>query len=171
MIDVMDIEVFPPNKLLWRDRRLRCVLGRGGAKVNKQEGDGATPIGRWPMRRVMYRPDRIAAPQTGLGVHALTPDDGWCDDPAHPAYNTQIKRPFAASYEALWREDAVYDLIIILGHNDQPPMAGLGSAIFMHAAQPGFTPTEGCVALALSDLIGVIEDCDSASYVVIHPPA
>ena len=171
MIDVMDIEVFPPNELLWRERHFRCVLGRGGAKVDKHEGDGATPIGRWPMRRVMYRPDRIAAPITRLAVHALTPEDGWCDDPAHSAYNTQIKRPFAASHEALWREDAVYDLIVMLGHNDQPPITGLGSAVFMHVAKPEFILTQGCIALTLSDLIDVIEDCDTDSFVVIHPPA
>jgi L,D-peptidoglycan transpeptidase YkuD (ErfK/YbiS/YcfS/YnhG family) len=171
MMKTMDIEVFPLNQLMWRDRRFRCVLGRGGVKTDKHEGDGATPIGRWPMRRVMYRPDRITVPKTRLAVRALTPEDGWCDDPTHRAYNTHIKKPFPASHESLWREDAVYDLIIILGHNDQPPVTGLGSAIFMHVAQPDFTPTEGCVALALVDLVSIVENCDTDTYIVIHPQA
>jgi len=47
---------------------VRCVFGRGGrvAARGKREGDGASPIGTWPMRRVFYRPDRLAAPATSL---------------------------------------------------------------------------------------------------------
>ena len=81
---------------------------------------------------------------------------GWCDDPAHPDYNRQVRLPFAASNEALWREDEVYDLIIVLGHNDNPPVPGRGSAIFMHVARPDYAPTEGCVALAPENLLEVL---------------
>ncbi|MHA1600811.1 MAG: L,D-transpeptidase family protein, partial [Alphaproteobacteria bacterium] len=41
-----------------------CAIGRGGVIREKHEGDGATPIGCWPMRRVLYRPDRVGAPAT-----------------------------------------------------------------------------------------------------------
>ena len=59
----------------------------------------------------------------------------------------------------MWREDEVYDLIVILGHNDGPPVSGKGSAIFMHVAHPDYTPTEGCVALAPEDLLEVLAAC------------
>jgi L,D-peptidoglycan transpeptidase YkuD (ErfK/YbiS/YcfS/YnhG family) len=51
----------------------------------------------------------------------------------------------------MWRDDGLYDLVLVLGHNDDPPVPGLGSAIFLHLAKPGYGPTEGCVALARED--------------------
>ncbi|MEM8616628.1 MAG: L,D-transpeptidase family protein, partial [Pseudomonadota bacterium] len=67
----------------------RCALGRGGVVMaeQKREGDGASPLGIWPMRRVFYRPDRLARPATGLPAIPLRPNDGWCDAPDHPLYN------------------------------------------------------------------------------------
>jgi len=52
----------------------------------------------------------------------------------------------------MWRDDALYDLVLVLGHNDDPPVPGAGSAIFVHVARPDLAPTEGCVALARDDL-------------------
>jgi L,D-peptidoglycan transpeptidase YkuD (ErfK/YbiS/YcfS/YnhG family) len=135
-------------------RWTRCALGPAGvvAAADKREGDGATPLGAWPLRRVLYRPDRRAPPATGLPVTALAPDDGWCDAVGDPAYNQAVKLPYPASAETLWRDDAVYDLIVVLGYNDQPVADGAGSAIFLHLARPDFSPTQGCVALASEDL-------------------
>jgi L,D-peptidoglycan transpeptidase YkuD (ErfK/YbiS/YcfS/YnhG family) len=132
----------------------RCAIGKGGliAADAKREGDGASPIGDWPMRRVFYRADRLARPQTQLPCIPLRPQDGWCDDPAHPLYNRPVTRPFAASHEALWREDHVYDVIVELDHNQAPAMAGRGSAIFFHLAHADYRPTEGCIAVALDDM-------------------
>lgn len=140
-------------------RRLRCALGRGGMSGHKREGDGATPIGAWAFRRVLYRPDRVAAPVTALPVSAIGPSDGWCDDPAHPDYNRPVTLPHPASCERMWRDDHVYDVVVVLGHNDDPPIPGLGSAIFMHVAKPEYAPTEGCVALALPDLLDLLGQC------------
>ena len=136
------------------EREVRCALGRGGviAAEDKREGDGASPLGAWPVRGVLYRPDRGATPVAALPVRALAEDDGWCDAPGDPAYNRLVKRPYPASHEALWRDDGVYDLIVVLGHNDDPPIPGLGSAIFLHLAREGYAPTEGCVALSRPDL-------------------
>ncbi len=135
-------------------RWTRCALGKNGVRPaeDKREGDGASPLGTWAIRRVLYRPDRGPVPVTALPVTALTPDDGWCDAPADPLYNQPVPLPYPASHEVLWREDGVYDLIVILGHNDDPPVPGMGSAIFLHLARPGFTGTEGCIALTRPDL-------------------
>lgn len=108
------------------------------------------------MRRVFFRPDRLAPPETRLPVQHLTPQMGWCDDPASPDYNTAVALPFAARHETLWREDALYDLVVVLGYNDAPPVAGLGSAIFLHLARPDYSPTEGCVATDSRSFLGLV---------------
>jgi L,D-peptidoglycan transpeptidase YkuD (ErfK/YbiS/YcfS/YnhG family) len=134
----------------------RAALGFGGIRADKQEGDGGTPIGLLPLRQVLYRPDRQPAPVSAVPVRPLTPSDGWCDDPAHPAYNRPVQLPINARAEALWRDDASYDIIGVLGWNDAPPLAGRGSAIFLHLARFDYAPTEGCIALAVDDLRHVL---------------
>lgn len=134
------------------DRRWPAVIGRGGVTDDKQEGDGATPLGCWPLRRLLYRADRAAAPHCVLPAQPIGPSDGWCDDPDDPSYNQPVRLPYAASHEELCRDDSLYDLLVVLGYNDEPVVAGRGSAIFLHIARPGGTPTEGCVALARADL-------------------
>lgn len=145
-------------------QRLDCSLGRNGARRRKREGDGATPLGIFPLRGVFYRPDRQAQPRTALPIQRIAPDDGWCDEPTHAAYNTRVKLPFEGSAEALWREDHLYDLLAVVGYNDDPVRPGAGSAIFVHIAGPGFPPTEGCIALdrkRLERLIGLARPGDA----------
>jgi len=142
----------------------RCAFGRGGVKAVKREGDGATPAGVWPLRRALFRPDREPPPATRLPLAPITHDDGWCDDPADPAYNRPVKQPYGARAERMWREDRLYDLVIVLGHNDAPVVPGAGSAVFLHLARPDYGPTEGCVAVSRSDflvLLGAAEPADA----------
>ncbi|WP_374763149.1 L,D-transpeptidase family protein [Yunchengibacter salinarum] len=137
---------------------IACTLGRAGMVPGdgKREGDGATPAGWHPVRRVLYRPDRVAAPVTGLPVQALSPQDGWCDDPMSTAYNMPVRLPVPLSHETLWRDDNAYDLLVVLGYNDDPPIPGLGSAIFLHCLKPDNAPTEGCIAVAQQDLVRLL---------------
>jgi len=148
-----------PEAIVQRDgtvrfqgRVFRAALGRGSIRQDKHEGDGATPSGDLPLRRVLYRADRVARPDCAVPIEPIAPDDGWCDDPSHPDYNRMIRLPHPARHEALWRDDRVYDVIGVLGWNDAPAVRDRGSAIFLHVARPDFAPTEGCVALALPDL-------------------
>ena len=129
-----------------------CALGRGGIIAHKREGDGASPRGEFPLRKLYFRPDRGQIPKTGLDIEAITPDLGWCDDTRSVAYNKPVILPFAASHEKMWRDDHLYDLVIVIGHNDAPPRKGFGSAIFLHLAREGFGATEGCVAVRRNDL-------------------
>jgi L,D-peptidoglycan transpeptidase YkuD (ErfK/YbiS/YcfS/YnhG family) len=152
----------------WGAGARRCAIGRAGTGRKQAEGDGVTPIGDWPIRRVLYRADRLARPETGLPLDELRPADGWCDAPDDPRYNTQIELPYAASHEALWRKDRLYDAIAVLGFNDVPVRAGKGSAIFLHIAREGYAPTEGCVALALPDLLDVLRAAAPGSTVCIR---
>jgi L,D-peptidoglycan transpeptidase YkuD (ErfK/YbiS/YcfS/YnhG family) len=152
----------------WGSRTMRCALGRTGVHAEKHEGDGATPAGAFPMRFVLYRPDREAAPRTGLRVQPIAPEDGWCDAPADPAYNRMVRLPYPASAETMWRADGLYDLVVPLGYNDEPVVKGRGSAIFLHLAAANFAPTAGCVALAHADMLAVLRDADSRSRVIIR---
>lgn len=167
----MHIEVFADGTLAWNGRRVQCALGRAGIRAAKREGDGATPAGRFALRRVLYRADRVARPETDLDIAEIGPDDGWCDDPHHPAYNRPVRLPHAGHHERLWRDDGLYDLLVVLGHNDDPPTAGMGSAIFLHVAAPDYVVTEGCVALALEDLQDLLRDCCPGAEMTINPPA
>ncbi len=134
----------------------RAQVGRSGITRHKREGDGATPAGRLPLRRVLYRADRVARPKTILPAEPIAPEDGWCDDPAEPAYNTRVRLPHPGSHEELWRRDGVYDVVGVLGWNDRPAVRGAGSAIFLHVSAADGSPTEGCVALALPDLLRLL---------------
>lgn len=137
----------------------RCAVGRGGIRADKREGDGATPAGLLPLRRVLYRADRVAPPTAcAAPVEPIAPMDGWCDDPSHGDYNLLVSLPHPARHEALWRTDGLYDLIAVLGWNDAPVQRHRGSAIFLHVAWADLAPTEGCIALpepALSAALGM----------------
>jgi L,D-peptidoglycan transpeptidase YkuD (ErfK/YbiS/YcfS/YnhG family) len=148
--------VRPDGWLLVAGQMFRAALGRGGVRADKREGDGATPAGVMALRRVFYRAGRGAIPACAVPIEPTAPDDGWCDDPAHADYNQMVRLPHDGRCEELWRGDGVYDLVGVLGWNDAPVVRGRGSAIFLHVARPDFSPTEGCVALALADLRRVL---------------
>jgi L,D-peptidoglycan transpeptidase YkuD (ErfK/YbiS/YcfS/YnhG family) len=126
---------------------LPVALGRGGIKANKREGDGGTPRGVFHLRRLWWRPDRAPRPRTALPVRQIRPDDGWCEDPRDRRYNRPVQVPKHSGADRLWRQDALYDIIIELSHNTRPRIAGRGSAVFVHIARDKFAPTAGCVAL------------------------
>jgi L,D-peptidoglycan transpeptidase YkuD (ErfK/YbiS/YcfS/YnhG family) len=158
----MDIVVTPDTaagktgELTFGDFRCRCALGRAGAAPHKREGDGVTPLGRFTLRGILYRPDRLAAPQSVFPVAPLSPDGGWCDDPNDSNYNQPVTLPHNGHCETLWRDDTVYDVIVVLGHNDAPAIPGMGSSIFLHLATPDYAPTQGCVAIARGDLLRLL---------------
>lgn len=164
----MKIEVSADGTLICDGKAVRCALGRGGVKSHKTEGDGVTPAGCYPLRRVLYRADKIARPETTLPVQPIKATDGWCDDPTDPQYNKPVTLPYPARAEAMWRKDGLYDLVVILGHNDDPPVQGAGSAIFMHVARPDYGPTEGCVAIALSDLYALLKGCTMTDQICVN---
>ena len=140
-----------------------CVIGKGGliAAADKREGDGATPIGDWAIKGALLRPGRIGQEDApAFPWRWIRPEDGWCDDPADPAYNRPVHLPRATSHERLARDDQAYDIIVLLGHNDAPPVPGRGSAIFFHqwviGADGAPKATEGCVAVAPESMRAVL---------------
>jgi len=153
---VSDLVVTADGRCRVGEAVYRCALGSGGIVADKHEGDGGTPAGLWPLRRLLYRADREAEPRCALPVAEIGETDGWCDDPGDPAYNRPVTLPFAASHETMWRDDHLYDLVVVVGHNDDPPVPGAGSAIFLHLARDDWGPTAGCVALARDDFVAIL---------------
>src|ERR1700722_8942881 len=147
------VSLSPEGALLdWGDGPRRCAIGPAGIAAKAAEGDGVTPSGVFPLRQIFYRADRIAKPQSILPIRITEKNDGWCDAPADPNYNRLVKLPYPASAEHMWRDDHLYDLVVVVGFNDDPVLPGKGSAIFLHLAKPDYSPTAGCVALSEADL-------------------
>jgi L,D-peptidoglycan transpeptidase YkuD (ErfK/YbiS/YcfS/YnhG family) len=155
----MDLIVTQEGGLSWVDwgqGRRRCAIGSGGIGDKTREGDGLTPRGSWPLRQLYYRADHILPPACHLVPIPIRPNDGWCDAPDDPRYNRPVTLPYAASHEEMWRADHLYDLVLVIGYNDDPVVPGKGSAIFLHLARPDFAPTQGCVALAEGDALAAL---------------
>ncbi|HYM73479.1 MAG TPA: L,D-transpeptidase family protein [Stellaceae bacterium] len=142
--------------LTWPGGSAPAVCGKGGVRADKREGDHASPAGTFPLLQLFYRPDRLAAPRTALPLQPLQPGWIWVDDPADRAYNTLQSRPYPARAETLWRDDAIYDLIVVIGYNTAPVVPGKGSAIFLHIVRPDYSGTEGCIAIARERLIPLL---------------
>jgi L,D-peptidoglycan transpeptidase YkuD (ErfK/YbiS/YcfS/YnhG family) len=147
------------GRLSVSDRSVPCTLGPAGIVRRKREGDSATPAGTWQLRCLYYRADRLPRPRTGLAVHATGPAGGWCDAAGDRFYNRPVTLPYAASAETLFRSDHLYDLLVVLGHNDAPVVPGGGSCIFFHLMNPQAGPTEGCVAVSRRDMATILQRC------------
>jgi L,D-peptidoglycan transpeptidase YkuD (ErfK/YbiS/YcfS/YnhG family)/DNA-binding Lrp family transcriptional regulator len=135
----------------------------------KREGDGATPAGRFALRGGFYRADRLALPEKLRDwFRPIEADMAWEDDSASAHYNRMIRTARGDHPERLARADGVYDIVVPLGYNDAPPVAGLGSAIFLHVARADYAPTAGCVALARDDLLAVLRQADEGAVLEIR---
>lgn len=138
-----------------------CALGKKGISTIKEEGDNKSPVGQFSLRSIYYRYDKLEKPiYSKVPLMALLKEDGWCDDPNDDAYNKSVMLPYHASAESLWREDDLYDILVVLGYNDDPVEKGKGSAIFMHVAHDleddQYLGTEGCVSLKKTDLLELL---------------
>ena len=150
------------------ERRWRCVVGAGGVREDKVEGDGATPVGEYPLRHLYFRNDRLVLPKVRLPARPIGEHDGWCDDPLAPAYNRLVRIPNDWSHEKMWREDGLYDLLVVVGYNDDPPEGEWGSAIFLHIARDDMSPTRGCIAFARTDLLELVPLLSRETRLRIH---
>jgi L,D-peptidoglycan transpeptidase YkuD (ErfK/YbiS/YcfS/YnhG family) len=155
------------GRLHWSRGSAAAAVGRAGVKADKREGDGATPAGTYPLISVLYRKDRVTPPASRLPVRPLAPNDGWVDEPTDPRYNRLVELPYPASAEEMWREDHLYDVLVVIGYNVEPVIPGAGSAIFLHVATPDFAPTAGCVAVSKEVLLGLIPLLGPGSTITI----
>jgi L,D-peptidoglycan transpeptidase YkuD (ErfK/YbiS/YcfS/YnhG family) len=175
------VHVYPDNRLVFNGKTYRCALGPKGVipAADKREGDLCTPAGNFPIREIWYRADRVTLPRVNFPVHEISPDDGWCDAPDHPKYNQHINKKTILdaggtfpSHEAFWREDDdLYNIIVIFGHNDDPPVPGMGSCIFWHIARSNYTPSTGCITVSQADMLEILPQLTPGARFEIHPAA
>ena len=152
----------------FRGRDLPCALGRGGIGTKRREGDGLTPVGRHRIEAVLYRPGRIEKPSwQGARPMMIGPESAWSDDPGDPDYNSLVRRPHRYRHERLSRGDLLYDLVAVLDWNRHPPVAGRGSAIFLHVWRRPRQATEGCIAFRRSDLAWILARWTCRDRVVV----
>ena len=155
----------------------RCQIGAKGFKSpeKKIEGDKTTPIGKWHLKSIYYRSDRILRPKLKkkniLKINRITKHSGWCDDIRSKYYNKYIKinnsRSLNINYENLWRQDNAYDIVIETSYNTKPIIQNKGSAIFIHCSFEDLRTTAGCIALKKRDLMFLIKNLNSKAYVQI----
>jgi len=143
------------------------ALGRGGIRANKREGDGGTPRGVFHPTKLWWRADRHPRPRTFLPVHAIRPEDAWCEDPSDRHYNQPIRLTREATGDRLTRQDHLYDFIIEIDHNARPRVAGRGSAVFLHLARENFGPTAGCVSMTPSAMLHLLRRLGPRTRIVI----
>jgi len=143
------------------------VLGRTGIRANKHEGDGATPRGRFRLRRLWWRADRSPKPATLLPTARIDRRIAWCEDPGDRHYNQWIRRESEQGGDRLKRTDHLYDFIIEIDHNTRPRIAGRGSAVFLHLARANFGPTAGCVSMTKSAMLQLLRRLGPRTRIII----
>lgn len=133
------------------DFQCEGFCGKNGSCVHKTEGDGKTPLGRFPIYFGFYRNQR---PETALPMVKLQPGHIWVDDPAAASYNRLLFGPTPRKGEHLWHYSFAYQMGLVIEYNRSPVIASKGSAIFLHC---GNRPTAGCIAAAPSHIEALLQ--------------
>ena len=154
--------------LKYKNLRFRCALGKAGIGKKKIEGDNISPRGTFSIVKIYYRNDRVKKISSKFRLIKITKKMGWCDDPNSKNYNQLINLPTKYTYEKLYREDNVYDLLIVLNYNIRPTIKNKGSAIFIHVARQNYKKTSGCIALKKSHLTKLIKTIKKNTKVIIN---
>jgi L,D-peptidoglycan transpeptidase YkuD (ErfK/YbiS/YcfS/YnhG family) len=153
--------------LKYKDIKFKCALGKSGIRKKKIEGDNITPKGTFKIIKIYYRKDRITKINSTFKLIEIKKNMGWCDDPKSKKYNQLINLPSKCRHEKLFRNDRIYDLILVLDYNMNPTIKNKGSAIFMHIAKKNYTPTKGCIALSKIDLLKILNKINKKTKVKI----
>ena len=152
----------------YKNLKFRCALGKAGIKKKEKEGDNVTPKGIFKITSMYYRPDKIKNIITAVKKIKIKKNIGWCDDPNSHFYNQQISLPNKFGHEKLYRNDSLYDLILVLNYNVNPIIKNKGSAIFIHVAKKNYKKTKGCVALKKKHLIELISKIKKNTKIKIN---
>jgi L,D-peptidoglycan transpeptidase YkuD (ErfK/YbiS/YcfS/YnhG family) len=142
--------------LKYKNLKFRCALGKAGVKKKEKEGDNITPRGIFEITKILYRPDKIKKIKAFIRTIKIKKNMGWCDDSKSDYYNQQIKLPNKFGHERLYRNDNLYDIILVLNYNTNPIIKKKGSAIFIHVSKNSYEKTKGCIALKKKHLLKLI---------------
>ena len=154
--------------LTYKQYKVKYAIGKRGIGNKKREGDKITPIGKFKIKTILYRKDRISHFKCKINKLSIKSDMGWCDDPKSKKYNKLIKIPFKGSAEKLYRKDNTYDIILVLNYNINPIRKGKGSAIFIHVARKNYKSTLGCIAVSKRNLKKIVKKINNSTIVNIN---
>ena len=144
--------------LTYKNYKVKCTTGKRGIGYKKKEGDQITPLGRYKIKYILYRKDRVKKIRSKIKTIVIRKNMGWCDDPKSKNYNKLIKLPSSFSFEKLYKKENIYDIILVLNYNMKPVIKNKGSAIFIHVAKKKFKKTEGCIALNKDFLLKFLKE-------------
>ena len=154
------------NYLTYNKLKVKCAIGKKGIGHKKKEGDLVTPRGKFRIKYILYREDRVKI-STKLKKKVIKKNLGWCNDPKSKQYNKLVKLPFIFKHEKLYKKENTYDIILVLNFNMDPVKKNKGSAIFIHIAKKNFKKTEGCIAIKKRDLIKIVNEINPFTKVKI----
>ena len=162
------MHIYINNKFISYDNyKAKCAIGKRGIGHKKKEGDLITPRGNYKIKYILYRKDRVKI-STKLKKRVIKKNMGWCDDPKSSRYNKLIKLPYDYNHEKLYKNENIYDIVLVLNYNMSPVKKNKGSAIFIHVAKNNFKRTEGCVAIKKLSLIKLIKKISPNTKVKIY---
>ena len=159
------IQIFASGKskssglLIFGHKTMPCILGKNGIGARKLEGDGVTPAGIYKILFGYYRKDRIGHLSSNIKLYPIKQNYGWCDDPNSSLYNRFVLLPVKQSHEKLWRQDHLYDICLVLDHNQHPRKRNGGSAIFFHLIAKDNQPTQGCIGVSQAQMRKILARC------------
>ncbi len=137
----------------------------------KREGDGRSPAGVFVIRSAFGYAPADNVPWIRLPYRRSSAGLKCVDDPASPHYNrfvdTAVEAETWDSHEDMLRRDDLYRFGAVIGHNDDPPVAGAGSCIFLHVWRGPNRGTAGCTAVALPRLEEILRWLDPALFPIL----
>ena len=156
------------KKLLFNNYKVKCSIGKRGIGIKQKEGDQITPKGKFKVKYILYRKDRIPNLKSKLTKLIIRKDMGWCDDPRSKFYNKLVRLPFKYNFEKLYRNNNTYDIILVLNFNLNPIRKNKGSAIFIHVARKNYKRTAGCVSVSKKDLKRIVKKINKKTIININ---
>ena len=153
--------------LTFNNYKAKCSVGKRGIGLKRKEGDLITPKGKYKIKYIMYRKDRVKI-QSKIKKIIIKKEMGWCDDPNSRHYNKVVKLPSSYKHEKLYKKENIYDIIIVLNYNMDPIIKNKGSAIFIHVAKKNYKKTEGCIAVKKAHLLKIAKDLKKKTMVLIE---
>lgn len=145
---------------------MKCAIGKKGIGYKKKEGDLITPKGKFKIKLILYRKDRVKL-KTKLRKVAIQKNMVWCDDPRSQKYNQLVRLPSNFRHEKLYKKENIYDIVLVLNFNMSPTKKNKGSAIFIHVAKNNYKKTEGCVAIRKFALLKIVRELKTNTKVKI----
>ena len=100
--------------LFFKNKKISCFVGKNGIGYKKKEGDLITPKGVFKVVRIFYRPDKLKKIKSGIPTYEIKKYYKWCTDPKNVNYNSLVLKKINCIYENLFRDDDLYDLILVL---------------------------------------------------------